>query len=82
MAASASEQMALEGYHDHGVFTYAFLEGLSKAANDRDEIQVSRLADFVGELVPDITRKQWGYEQTPMLEITGQTFPIARKLAP
>ena len=81
MAASATDQMALEGYQHHGVFTYALLEGLSKAADDQGQIQVSRLADFIGSLVPEITKKQWGYEQTPTLEIRGQTFPIARKPA-
>jgi hypothetical protein len=42
---------------------------------------VSRLADFIGDRVPEITKQQWGYEQVPTLEIRGQTFPIARKLA-
>ena len=35
MAASGSEQMALEGEKDHGVFTYALLEGLQKADRTR-----------------------------------------------
>jgi WD40 repeat protein len=79
MAASASDQMALEGFQNHGVFTAAFLEGLVKAADDQGRIQVGKLADFIGDRVPEITLKQFGYEQTPMLEITGQTFPIARR---
>jgi hypothetical protein len=81
MAASATDKMALEGYHDHGVFTYALLEGLSKAADEQGQIQVGTLADFIGNLVPEITQKQWGIEQSPTLEIRGQTFPIARKPA-
>jgi hypothetical protein len=35
----------------------------------------------VWDRVPEITEKQFGYGQTPMLEITGQTLPIARKTA-
>jgi WD40 repeat protein len=81
MAASATDQMALEGYQHHGVFTAAFLEGLAKAGDEQGQIQVGRLADFVGNRVPEITRTQWGYEQVPTLEIKGQTFPIARKPA-
>jgi uncharacterized caspase-like protein len=73
--------MALEGYGGHGVFTYALLEGLSTAADDRGFIQVSRLADFIGDEVPKITKKQWGYEQDPWIDITGRTFAIARKPA-
>jgi WD40 repeat protein len=79
MAASASDQMALEGFQNHGVFTAAFLEGLSRAADEKGQIQVSRLADFIGDRVPEITRKQFSYEQTPLLEIKGQTFPIAKR---
>ncbi|MBV9157302.1 MAG: caspase family protein [Acidobacteriaceae bacterium] len=79
LAASSSEQMALEGYQNHGVFTAALLEGLSKAADERGLIEVSRLADYVEDRVPEITKQRWGYEQFPMSELAGQTFPIARK---
>jgi Caspase domain/WD domain, G-beta repeat len=79
LAASSSDQMALEGYQNHGVFTYAFLEGLTKAADDQGFIQVSRLADYLEDRVPEITKQRWGYEQFPMSELAGQTFPVARK---
>ena len=79
LAASSSNQMALEGYQNHGVYTFAFLEGLSKAADDNGFIQVSRLADYLETRVPEITRQRWGYEQFPMRELAGQTFPIARR---
>jgi hypothetical protein len=81
LAASASDQMALEGYQGHGVFTYALLEGLSKAASDNELIEVSRLADYIEDVVPKITKARWGYEQFPMRDLKGQTFPIARKPA-
>jgi uncharacterized caspase-like protein len=79
LAASSSDQMALEGYQGHGVFTYAVLDGLSTAFDSVGLIQVTTLADHVERLVPDITQQRWGYEQFPMRLITGQTFPIARK---
>jgi WD40 repeat protein len=79
LAASSSEQMALEGYKDHGVFTYALLDGLASAVDSKGLIQVSTLADYIEEIVPNITRQRWGYEQFPMRLIQGQTFPIARK---
>jgi len=82
LAASASDQMALEGHQGHGVFTFAVLEGLSKAANDAGLVEVSRLADFVEDQVPKITKERWGYEQFPMRSIEGQTFPIARTRRP
>ncbi|MCC6585448.1 MAG: caspase family protein [Bryobacterales bacterium] len=79
LAASASEQMALEGYQGHGVFTYALLEGLLKAAGPDGFVEVSKLADFIEDTVPTITKQRWGYEQFPMRDLKGQTFPIARK---
>lgn len=79
LAASSSDQMALEGYQNHGVFTFALLEGLSKAADEQGFIQVSRLADYIENRVPEITKQRWGYKQFPMSELAGQTFAIARK---
>ena len=79
LAASSSDQMALEGYQGHGVFTYAVLDALSTAADRNGLIQVTTLADRVEELVPAITKERWTYEQFPMRLIEGQTFPIARK---
>jgi uncharacterized caspase-like protein len=83
LAASETEQMALEGHEGHGVFTFAVLEALGKAPmNERGEIEISRLADYVIERVPRITEEHWHYEQYPVWEFTGQTFPIARQTRP
>jgi hypothetical protein len=82
LAASATDQMALEGYNGHGVFTYAVLEGLSKATDAQGLVEVTVLADYVGDLVPKITTERWHYEQIPMWIFQGQTFPIARKRSP
>ncbi len=80
LAATASSQMALEGYQGHGVFTFALLEALTKADRNGDGIiDVSEIADFVEELVPTITKGRWGYEQFPMRELRGQNFPLVRK---
>ncbi len=79
LAASSTDQMALEGYENHGVFTNAVLDGLSNAFDGNGLIQVTTLADRIQNLVPDITKKRWGYEQFPMRLIQGETFPIARK---
>jgi uncharacterized caspase-like protein len=78
LAASGNDQMALE-YRGHGLFTFAVLEALSEAADEKGLIQVSLLADRVEDLVPAIAKQRWGVEQFPMKLLTGQTFPIARK---
>lgn len=80
IAASGQEQMALEGYRGHGVFTYAVLEGLRGAAdlggNRNRQIELEELALHVREVVPRLTREQWNYEQFPMINLQGMDFPL------
>jgi uncharacterized caspase-like protein len=76
---AAAAQTALEGVENHGVFTFAVLEALSKVADANGFVPVTRLADYVMETVPEITRQRFGYEQMPEWYFQGRTFPIARK---
>lgn len=55
--ASSDNQSAIEGYHDHGVFTYALLEGLAKAGNSDKVVQLFDLADYVTSRVPELSRE-------------------------
>ncbi|HJY81283.1 MAG TPA: caspase family protein, partial [Candidatus Binatia bacterium] len=82
LAAAADSKMALEGYEGHGVFTYALLQALGGKAPEiqRDgTIHVDELASYVADEVPRITLQRWGYEQFPMRNVTGVSFPIARR---
>jgi uncharacterized caspase-like protein len=80
LAATSDNNMALEGYDKHGVFTYALLEGLKKAdINNNSQIEIGELADFVENKVPEITKEKWGYEQFPMRDLQGMSFPIGMK---
>ncbi len=54
--AAGEEQSAIEGYHNHGVFTYALLEGLAKAGNT-NQVQLFDLADYVTSRVPALSRE-------------------------
>jgi WD40 repeat protein len=82
LAASNSDQMAMDGYQNHGVFTYVLLEGLRQAeSNAQGEILISRLAEFVQSHVPSITDEKWHYRQLPLSKIEGEPFPIAIKPA-
>jgi WD40 repeat protein len=77
LMASSSAQVALEGYQGHGVFTWALIEGLKgKAASRDNQITVGSLADYVGDTLPDLTYKQFGYEQVPQRELQGMNFAI------
>jgi hypothetical protein len=76
---AAAANTALERVENHGVFTYAVLEALSKVTDPNGFVQVSGLADYVVDRVPEITKQRFGYEQIPMWIFQGQTFPIARR---
>jgi Caspase domain len=56
---SASEQqLAVEGYHGHGVFSYAFMEGLAHADQDNaKQITLLGLMNYVDRRVPEISRE-------------------------
>uniref|UniRef100_UPI000B7D0242 caspase family protein n=1 Tax=Candidatus Entotheonella palauensis TaxID=93172 RepID=UPI000B7D0242 len=82
IAASTRRQFALEGHEGHGVFTYALLQGLMGQADGeikRDGyITIDELAAYVADEVPRITQKKWSYEQFPMKQIEGRSFPIGQ----
>ena len=80
IAASSKNQVALEGYEGHGVFSYTLLEGMNgKAADKKGEISVNRLATFIEETLPELTFKKWGYEQIPQKSLIGSDFQIGVK---
>ncbi len=84
LAASSDTQQALEGYKEHGVFTYALLKGLREYAdrkgNKDGATTIDELSDFISEEVPKITFRQWGYEQIPMRNLQGDPFPIGCRM--
>ena len=80
LAASDTKEMALEGYENHGVFTYALLEGLEKAqSNANGDIRTDSLGLYLSGEVPRIANK-WHLSQSPQINYQGAPFPIARKL--
>ena len=78
IVASSDDQVAMEGYEGHGIFTYILVEGLSgKADTDADGfITLQELSAYTEEEVPRRSYEKWGYEQTPMRNLRRQDFPI------
>ena len=78
IVASSKDQVALEGYEDHGVFTYTVLQALGGLAdyNQDEKISISELGMYVETVLPEITYKKWGYEQVPQKTLQGMDFPI------
>lgn len=75
---SAARDAAYEGYHGHGVLTYAILEALDiKTTHGGDDrVRVNWLADYIEQRVPEISKLNFGVEQLPTRKLTGNDFPI------
>ncbi len=61
IVASSKDQVALEGYNEHGVFTYSVLD----AFKNNENLKVWGLAVHVSEVVPKITQEKFHFEQRP-----------------
>ncbi len=78
--ASSDSQAALEGYKGHGVFTWVLIDAIKGAAdkngNRNNQTSINEIAEQVMDEVPRITMKQWQYEQFPMQNLSGNSFPL------
>ena len=80
ISASSSTQEALEGYKDHGLFTYVLSKGITGAADaNRDGfVKTRELADYVEDEVTEIAERVFRRAQYPTTTPTGDAFPIGR----
>ncbi|MCT4656161.1 MAG: caspase family protein, partial [Cohaesibacter sp.] len=80
LAATSEEGVALEGIGGHGVFTYSILEGLTEADSDNDNfIELTELAGYVQQRLPDLSHKYFGYRQIPETQVVN-SFPLGQKI--
>jgi WD40 repeat protein len=80
LAASTSTQEALEGYQGHGLFSYVVAQGLAgKGDVGRDGfVSTLGLAHYVDFQVPEIAEREFNHKQFPVIEISGQEFPLTK----
>jgi len=58
LMAASDQDVAVEGYRGHGVFTYALLEAFAKADSNRnDEIEMLEVISHLKDRVPEISRE-------------------------
>jgi uncharacterized caspase-like protein len=82
LSASTEDAPALEGYRGHGVFTYALLDGLNAAdSNGNGLIEVTELAGYIDQKVPDLSFEAFKLRQVPQMKIVGSNFPLTGKFA-
>jgi hypothetical protein len=79
LAASSDTQPALEGYHGHGVFSYAVLEALEKGPVNKDGlIELTGLISFVDAEVPELSFQAFKQRQVPQTKFNGSNFAFAK----
>ena len=78
IVASSSDNVALEGYNGHGVFSWVVLDALDRADYDENgTVDVTDIATHARRLVPAITEKVFGPKQKPMQNTPGDPFAVA-----
>lgn len=80
ISASSKFQVALEGFNNHGAFTYTLLEALNGNGYNKDNtISTNELSEYVERILPNRTYKKWGYKQIPQKSIYGVDFHLGKK---
>ncbi|MCK1386635.1 hypothetical protein, partial [Bradyrhizobium sp. 21] len=78
--ATTDDAPALEGYHGHGVFTYALLDAMDHAdVNNDGLIEISELADYIDRKVPDYSFEAFNLRQIPQRSIVGNNFALINR---
>ena len=81
LTASTDTQPALEGYRQHGLFTYTLLEAFAMADTDGDdEVEINELIGYVDERLPMLSEAAFGYRQVPQYKSRGNIFPLGRSV--
>ncbi len=78
LAAATTDQEALEGYKDHGLFTRVVADGLAGQAAMNGIVSNFSLADYIGAEVPPLATNLYQHDQIPTVSANGQRFPIAK----
>ena len=82
VTASTDTAPALEGYRQHGLFTYTVLEAFAMADHDGDEqVEVNELIGHVDERLPALSEAVFGFRQVPQYSSRGSVFALGRPVA-
>ena len=79
LTAATDTAPALEGFRQHGLFTYTLLEAFALADSDGDDlIEINELIGYVDERLPVLSEAAFGYRQVPQYSSRGNIFPLGR----
>ena len=81
IVASSSNNVALEGYKGHGVFSWVVLDALDRADyDDNGTVDVTDIATHARKFVPAITQEVFKTAQKPTQNTPGEPFALAMPL--
>jgi uncharacterized caspase-like protein len=81
IVASSSNNVALEGYKGHGVFSWVVLDALDRADyDDNGTVDVTDIATHARKFVPSITQEVFKQPQKPTQNTPGEPFALAMPL--
>ena len=82
LTASTDTAPALEGYRQHGLFTYTLLEAFAMADHDGDEqVEINELIGYVDDRLPQLSEAAFGFRQVPQFKSQGSVFALGRPVA-
>lgn len=76
LMASADKQKALEGYKNHGLFTYALLQAFRGSADNNKDgyLKTTELSNFIDDEIPTLAKKAFNVIQEPYVSSVGRGF--------
>lgn len=81
IAASSGDNVALEGFNGHGVFSWVVLDALERADYDANGmVEVTDIGIHARKHVSDITERVFKFRQMPTLNTPGDPFAIAKPM--
>ena len=82
LTASTDTAPALEGYRQHGLFTYTLLEAFAVADYDRDgQIEINEIIGYVDDRLPTLSEASFGYRQVPQYRSQGSIFALGKPVS-
>ncbi|NEW59720.1 caspase family protein [Sulfurovum sp. bin170] len=75
IAGASSSQDAIDGYKQHGIFTYTILDamGNKKVYDFEDRISITDIAKYVKVVLPRLAKEAFNHEQKPTIYLNGDT---------
>jgi hypothetical protein len=75
IAGASSKQNAIDGYKQHGIFTYTVLDAMNnkQVYSFDNKLSINEVAGYTKFLLPKIAKEKFHHEQKPTVYLNGDT---------